>query len=188
MKKIVTILLCFMIVLTIASCGKENVFNATIVQFKSEGTMTVAPDEDSDEYGVADRIYLSPEKIDIDQFSVGDRISVVYKGKIQESYPAMIDDISSITLIDPDELGDITPDYRELVMVNGIMYVSTGEESTVEARCGTPDGHITSSVTPDLRPLENDQSNFGANYDYQYCTEDTIEVHIDGKWIVFKAE
>lgn len=32
-----------------------------------------------------------------------------------------------------------------MVMVNGELYIDTGHESTVEARCGVMDGEITSA-------------------------------------------
>lgn len=73
------------------------------------------------------------------------------------------------------------------VIVDGEMYRSTGNESEIKARCGVMDGRITSSVEADSLPSENNQSNFGSGYGYQYGFDsDTIEVFIDGKWIVFK--
>ncbi|MCD8130729.1 MAG: hypothetical protein LUE16_05540 [Lachnospiraceae bacterium] len=55
-----------------------------------------------------------------------------------------------------------------LVMVNGSLYCSTGKESTMTARCGMMDGEITSSVESTEIPSEDNQSNFGTGYGYQY--------------------
>lgn len=76
-----------------------------------------------------------------------------------------------------------------MVMVEGQLYYATGKESTVEARCGVMDGEIISSVDGSETPTENNQSNFGSGYGYQYGVEGTIEVQMeDGKWYVYEAE
>lgn len=74
-----------------------------------------------------------------------------------------------------------------MVMVDGQMYYSTGKESTIEARCGMMDGEITSTVDANEVPTENNQSNFGAGYGYQFTSEDNIEIQMeDGKWYVYE--
>lgn len=50
------------------------------------------------------------------------------------------------------------------------------------------DGEITSSVESWEIPVKDDQSNFGTGYTYQYGTENTVVVYINGKRIVFEAE
>ena len=78
------------------------------------------------------------------------------------------------------------------VMVNGELYFSTGEESTVSGRCGNMDGTITSTVDGSAYPTEDNQSNFGGGAGYQYgSVEDTIEVYMadesgEKRWIVFQ--
>lgn len=80
----------------------------------------------------------------------------------------------------------IVYDRIPMVRVNGKLYYDTGHESTLEGRCGTMDGEIRSSVKPSQVPAEDNQSNFGAGYGYQYSTDSTIEVYINNKWIVFE--
>lgn len=80
----------------------------------------------------------------------------------------------------------IVYDKIPMVMVNGKLYYDTGSESTLNGRCGTMDGEIRSSVKPSQVPTEDNQSNFGAGYGYQYSTDNTIEVYINNKWIVFE--
>lgn len=76
-----------------------------------------------------------------------------------------------------------------LIMVKGKLYYDTGEESTIDGRCGNVDGAITSEVPADEIPIEDDQTNnsnlVGCGYQY-YGFEDGIEVHIDNNWYVFK--
>ncbi len=79
-------------------------------------------------------------------------------------------------------------DFPPMVMVDGELYLDTGYPSTITARCGTPDGTITSSVDGSERPTENDQSNFGTGYEYQRTGEGQIELLLNGKWRVFATE
>ena len=62
----------------------------------------------------------------------------------------------------------------------------TGRESIMDARCGTMDGEITSTVDGTEIPTEDDQSNFGSGFGYQYGADDTIEVYMNEKWFVFE--
>ena len=78
------------------------------------------------------------------------------------------------------------PDIPDAVMVNGRIYYSTGQESTITGRCGNMDGYITSTVQKGTLPTKNDESNFGTEFGYQKTKTDEIEVLIDGYFIVFK--
>ncbi len=82
-----------------------------------------------------------------------------------------------------------TWDLIPMVMVDGTLYLDTGHESTIEARCGVMDGEITSQVDGSKQPTIDDQSNFGTGYGYQYgATEGTIEIYMNGKWWIFATE
>lgn len=74
------------------------------------------------------------------------------------------------------------------VMVDGKLYCDTGEESKLQGRCGVMDGEISSSVDRFALPEENNQSNFGSGYGYQYVAENTIEVYRNEKWCVFQCD
>lgn len=76
----------------------------------------------------------------------------------------------------------ITADYPAMIRVNGLLYQDSGEVSDA-LRCGVMDGQITSST--DGVPNEENQSNFGQDYGYQYWTDSEIHVQIDGEWHVF---
>lgn len=80
-------------------------------------------------------------------------------------------------------------DYPPMVMVNGELYIDTGKKSTVDGRCGNMDGQITSSVPQTEMPTENNQSNFGTGFGYQYGPiEGTIEIYINDTWWVYATE
>ena len=56
-------------------------------------------------------------------------------------------------------------------------------------RSEEPDGTITSSVEGYEQPTQNDQSNFGTGYVYQYGkTDGTIEIKINNLWCIYATE
>lgn len=77
--------------------------------------------------------------------------------------------------------GDLAP----MVMIDGFVYIDIGEESARTERVDNFDGEITSTVAQNKKPTENNQSNFGTGYGYQYGPNGTIEILINGKWCVF---
>ena len=57
-------------------------------------------------------------------------------------------------------------EWPALIRVNGYLYYDSAETST-ELRCGMMDGTIDSVCEGDI-PAQNNQSNFGSGYNYQY--------------------
>ena len=163
----------------------HQVFQAEILEIHG-GHYLVKPVEGSWELNSADRIEVpirnahpSPEP------EIGDVIEIEYSGEILETYPARIADVYGIKVIKETETRDLIP----MVMVNGTLYLDTGHESKIEARCGVMDGEITSRVDGSKQPTVDDQSNFGTGYGYQYgATEGTIELFMNGKWWIFATE
>ena len=163
----------------------HQVFQAEILEIH-DGNYLVKPVEGSWELNSADRIVVpisnahpSPEP------EIGDVIEIEYSGEILETYPAQIADVYGIKIIKEAETWDLIP----MVMVNGTLYLDTGHESKIEARCGVMDGEITSQVDGSKQPTVDDQSNFGTGYGYQYgATEGTIELFMNGKWWIFATE
>ena len=163
----------------------HQVFQAEILEIHG-GHYLVKPVEGSWELNSADRIEVpirnahpSPEP------EIGDVIEIEYSGEILETYPARIADVYGIKVIKETETRDLIP----MVMVNGTLYLDTGHESKIEARCGVMDGEITSQVDGSKQPTADDQSNFGTGYGYQYgTTEGTIELFMNGKWWIFATE
>ena len=163
----------------------HQVFQAEILEIHG-GHYLVKPVEGSWELNSADRMEVpirnahpSPEP------EIGDVIEIEYFGEILETYPAQIADVYGIKIIKEAETWDLIP----MVMVNGTLYLDTGHESKIEARCGVMDGEITSQVDGNKQPSVDDQSNFGTGYGYQYgATEGTIELFMNGKWWIFATE
>jgi beta-lactamase regulating signal transducer with metallopeptidase domain len=163
----------------------HQVFQAEILEIH-DGNYLVKPVEGSWELSSADRIEVpirnvhpSPEP------EIGDVIEIEYAGEILETYPAQIADVYGIKVIKQTETWDLIP----MVMVNGTLYLDTGHESKIEARCGVMDGEITSQVDGNKQPSVDNQSNFGTGYGYQYgATEGTIELFMNGKWWIFATE
>ena len=111
-----------------------------------------------------------------------DYVEQSYQG-IYKPAPALGELLDSLLKSGEAPLNDRIP----MVMAGGAMYYDTGRESTVTGRCGVMDGEITSAVERTEVPSENNQSNFGTGYGYQWGPEEgTLEVCMDGKWLVFE--
>lgn len=85
--------------------------------------------------------------------------------------------------------GQETYDLIPMVMIDGKLYMDTGYEVSAKDRDALTDGKITSEVDQSEQPKEDDQSNFGTGYEYQYGISDgLIEIHINDGWWVFATE
>ena len=162
-----------------------SVLHATVLEVH-DGYFLVEPMEGSWELNSASRIEVPMKTIEPSpEPQVGVLLEIEYDGQLLETYPARISNPYSIKVIEEAELWDRIP----MVMVNGTLYLDTGRESTVMARCGMMDGEITSQVPGNEEPTVDDQSNFGTGYGYQYGEkEGTIEINMNGKWWVFATE
>ncbi len=157
-------------------------FQATVIE-KSDNSILVKPVEGSLELDSADKFSISNEKKP--ELQVGDLIEIAYNGEIMESYPAQLGEVYEIIVIEQAE-ADSMWDRIPMVRINGKLYYDTGKESTVSDRCGNMDGEITSTVDGTEIPMEDNQSNFGSGFGYQYGADDTIEVYMNEKWVVFE--
>lgn len=156
-------------------------FEAEVLRV-SENKFFVKPAEGSAELRSADEISVSLKELkDIPDVKAGDRVEIVYNGDIMESDPAQLGEVYYIRLL---EKWDRIP----MVMVDGKIYLDTGKESALTGHCGVMDGKIDSEVPQTEIPTQNNQSNFGTGYGWQYGMENTIEINVDGKWIVFALE
>lgn len=86
-----------------------------------------------------------------------------------------------------EEVSEAKWDLIPMVMVDGTLYLDTGKTSDA-LRCGVMDGEITSTVEGWERPNQNDQSNFGAGYGYQYGAKDTVEIFMNDEWWIFATK
>ena len=77
---------------------------------------------------------------------------------------------------------------RRAVRIDGILYYDTGAVSDSKARRAILDGVISGTTAADALPTEDGQSNFGTGYGYQFAADGTVEVEIDGEYVIFAAE
>ena len=168
-------------------CSLDSIFQAEILEI-FDNHYLVEPVEGSPELRSSDRIEVKIEYLDSSlESEVGDIIEIIHSGEIMESDPARLQDVYSIRVVkeQEQEQWDLIP----MVMVDGKLYLDTGMESSVEARCGVMDGEITSSVDGTKKPTQDGESNFGTGYGYQYgLQEGTIEIFMNEKWWVFATE
>ncbi len=71
--------------------------------------------------------------------------------------------------------------YPAMVMINGELYHDSGDITFPDS--AREDGKIISSS--DDVSTDNDQSNFGTGYSYQYGEDNTIIVQLDDGWHIF---
>ena len=168
-------------------CSLDSIFQAEILEI-FDNHYLVEPVEGSPELRSSDRIEVKIEYLDSSlESEVGDIIEIIHSGEIMESDPARLQDVYSIRVVkeQEQEQWDLIP----MVMVDGKLYLDTGMESSVEARCGVMDGEITSSVDGTKKPTQDGESNFGTGYGYQYGPQEgTIEIFMNEKWWVFATE
>ena len=159
-------------------------FDFTLRQDHQDGRLYVDKTKyHTDELVETGRLVFKNNCIQIEGFS--NEAHQVFQAEILETYPAQIADVYGIKIIKEAETWDLIP----MVMVNGTLYLDTGHESKIEARCGVMDGEITSQVDGNKQPSVDNQSNFGTGYGYQYgATEGTIELFMNGKWWIFATE
>lgn len=168
-------------------CSLDSIFQAEILEI-FDNHYLVEPVEGSPELRSSDRIEVKIEHLDSSlEAEVGDIIEIIHSGEIMESDPARLQNVYSIRVAkeEEQEQWDLIP----MVMVDGKLYLDTGMESSVEARCGVMDGEITSSVDGTKKPTKDGESNFGTGYGYQYGPQEgTIEIFMNEKWWVFATE
>ncbi|MBO5037386.1 MAG: hypothetical protein J6D42_09945 [Clostridia bacterium] len=84
---------------------------------------------------------------------------------------------------------DVKYDLPLMVMIDGVLYENTGDESDrLKTDIMTFDGEITSAVNGTEFPVENDQSNFGTGYLYVFGNNNTVEVLVDNAFWIFEPD
>lgn len=161
---------------------QEIAFQATVIEVRDD-LILVRPVNDSLELIASDKVSIpNKEKLAL---QIGDTVKIIYNGDILESYPVQLGEVYKITLLEQAK-ADAMWDRIPMVRVNNKLYYDTGRESTVSGRCGNMDGEITSTVDGTEIPMEDNQSNFGSGFGYQYGADDTIEIYMNDKWFVFE--
>ena len=84
---------------------------------------------------------------------------------------------------------DVKYDLPLMVMIDGVLYENTGDESDrLKTDRMTFDGEITSAVQGTEFPVENDQSNFGTGYLYVFGDHNTVEVLVEDAFWIFEPD
>ena len=75
---------------------------------------------------------------------------------------------------------------QKAVMIDDVLYYYTGQHIEL-LRCGVMDGKIAEFVPSTQLPSENNHSNFGDGYEYQYAGEHHIDIIMveENGWIRF---
>lgn len=207
MRKIKFLLFAIMVCLCISACEKtanENFSSYTISEAEGFQTLliddkvfvpftSVSPADCGNQIGIVgadskDKIYeykdFSADEWIIEYYESGEMdVPMLYREQNVDDIP---DDIASDydwNNIVTEE--SCTSEAPMLVMVNDVVYKNTGYVCSAVG-CGTMDGKISTSVNSSETPTENDQSNFGSGYDYQYSSEGQIIVDIDGERLIFR--
>ena len=95
---------------------------------------------------------------------------------------ALIIPILTPTVLDDEVQSNSITDYPAMIMVDNQLYKDCGKVLDLPAST-EPDGQIIASC--DTIPTENNQSNFGTGYGYQYGEDNTIYVQFDDGWHIF---
>ena len=215
MKKLITLVLAMVCVLSLVGCNTksmnyiiENKPSVTGIVEEVHDDYIIVYSETADGYPNGSNWSISLNVENKDSYTdvvVGDEIVFYYDGMAMETDPLQVSTVYAITLKTPAdrtvnetieetatesfEEGTVGGDLIPMVMVNGEIYMDTGHESTVEARCGVMDGEITSTVDGTEQPTKDNESNFGTGYGYQYGTQEgLIEIYMNEKWWIFATE
>lgn len=112
-----------------------------------------------------------------DAVAAGDRVTLTCVNKAGAAYPSVL----AIEVMEPQK------EPIRMLMIEGALYTDTGRTNNL-SRCGVMDGEIVTSVAADEVPTQNNESNFGTGYGYQFSSENGVDVCIDGVWSEFAKE
>lgn len=169
---------------------QTHVIQATVTEI-GNGSILVTPVEGSAELSSSDSFSVPIKSMEASsEPKIGDVLEIAYSGGILETYPAMLEGIVWIRVVEQAEQEVQSDEVIKAIMVNGDLYFYTGAESTVTGRCGNMDGNIDSACDANELPTKNNQGNFGTGYGFQYGPiEGTIEIKMeDENWYVFATE
>ena len=214
MKKYRTIILSIMCILSLVGCGKKEQVvpdtpNAMVASIIYEGSLYRTTGKEIpaevDESAIVGEIscvvpltQLPTKDGEANFGEIGDPYAITSDGllvkmnhewvifELYENEKTEVNDTKVVKEASEEtEQRDLIP----MVMVNGELYLDTGKESTVEARCGMMDGEITSTVDGTEKPTKDNESNFGTGYGYQFGSQEgLIEIYMNDKWWVFATE
>ena len=196
MKKIITLLL-LIFSLTIAGCSQEPrqgdyeakyFFDAAVMEVGDDHLLVEITDIGNTAFAADTKAEVSIEAMadgDYSAFSVGDFVRVLLASNVK----ADADSVKPLSVYKIDETGQpidraILSDYPPLVMIGGKLYQDSDKAASA-AKDDRQDGQIAS--TCDGLPTENNQSNFGTGYAWQYGEDNTVYIKLENGWFAFTA-
>ena len=105
MKKYISYIFLILCVLSLIGCGESSssTFKATILEI-TDNSYLVEPIEGSNELRSSDQIMVAMKNLDSSlEPEVRDIIKIKYRGSIMETYPAQINDVVRIQLLDDEK-------------------------------------------------------------------------------------
>ncbi len=181
MKKIIAFGAVLALLLTLASCGRNDTIAETSLDAKicaiEEDVYQVEPCDGSMEpFSVPAEAYwkaTDDPSSRIAEVGVGDILRITFRGE-------------NITRVQAKTVNGVSVLLAPMVMVDGVVYVYTGEESPNTEK--KAEGKITSQVPQSQEPTENGQSNFGEGFGYRHGEEGAVEVNIQDTWMIFETK
>ena len=169
-------------------------FGAVIYQVMDD-TILVRSVDKPDDVNSGQMYYVSLKDIDSKELQVNQCAEITFDGLVLETYPAQITasriNIVGVTdnidgIINKEIFNsDVKP--AQIVRLDDALYYNTYTESDITGRCGMMDGYIDKTISKSEIPVENNQSNFGTDYSYQWVDDSNVDIYIDGKFIRFQS-
>lgn len=166
------------------SIENDVLLTGVITEIKGETLYFSADGADYQIPGYAEWIMTGPE------YCPGDTVTVHYDGRIQELYPMIPAGVTKIDWVSAGEKETEEESAEEelpvMIMVNGKLYYDSSEKRDPSLKtCGTMDGKIWSWIAGSV-PFEDNMSNIGKDWEYQYGGEGEIDLQMEDGWHIFK--
>lgn len=143
MKQIIGLFMVAMVsIFALVGCGlnrttevaaKQKFFEATVLSVNTD-SLLVEPAQGTAERDSCNQIEIGTANTSeensllyLSDAAIGDKIQIGYLDDIKESYPAQINEVFQISLIESAE--NVQGDRIPMVMINGKMYYDTGKET-----------------------------------------------------------
>lgn len=112
-----------------SNTGKQEetvTMRATVTSFEKAGFL-VTPEDGTEELKSSDSFYISSQYLPEDtELQVGDQVEITYSGYIKEIYPALLEKITEVKILESgteeQSAENIRGDYPACVMIDGIIH------------------------------------------------------------------
>lgn len=175
--------------------SENDVTFGAVIYEVMENSILVKSVEKPDDANSGQMYHVSLENISTKELQTNQCAEITFNGSVKETYPAQISATKiNVVGIANNIDGIINKEYFnsdikpvQAIRLDDVLYYNTYTESDIVGRCGVMDGNIDKTISPSETPVENNQSNFGADFGYQWVDDYNVDVFIDGKFIRFKS-